>query len=471
MAITINFWNFSKRENSTKRPAVDPVVVSCVLKDDCSVFEPVIELALTERPNYNYCQIVDFGSRYYWIKTWRWELGRWVAYCYEDVLATWKTTIGNSMQYVTRSSNTYDPLIIDTTYPAKTTPTYQSAEVTLDGWQIVPSLAGGTYVLGCVTGLRSATYGPVTYYAVPAATMVNFMSYMLNEIKPWDTIGKLTDDIAKAFIDPFQYIVSCMWFPFTITCETSGLMTFGYWNSTYEAGIMKASGEISKEWTVKLDRPLRADHGNLRGEWEYQSPYATYWLTAYPWGNIEISGSDIDSNGITCHILIDLINGQGTLQIRSNAPGQTGGNRAVINTLSTMIGVPIQLSQITFNPFDSATLSNTGMWANTFYNWATQYSYDIGENISGASTTSKNSGSNGGILVNTKLAASLTLNASYLTPVNDNNEDRGKPLMQRKKISDIPGYIQVSDSDIELSGNSEENAKIKSYLMGGFFYE
>lgn len=471
MAITINFWNFSKRENSTKRPTTDPVAVSCVLKDDCSVFEPVIELALTERPNYNYCQIFDFGSRYYWIKTWRWELGRWVAYCYEDVLATWKTTIGNSTQYVTRSSNTYDPLIIDATYPAKTTPTYQSTEVTLDGWQIVPSLAGGTYVLGCVTGLRSATYGPVTYYAVPAATMVNFMSYMLNEIKPWDTIGKLTDDIAKAFIDPFQYIVSCMWFPFTITCETSGLMTFGYWNSTYSAGIMKASGEISKEWTVKLDRPLRTDHNDLRGEWEYQSPYATYWLTAYPWGNIEISGSDIDSNGITCHVLVDLINGQGTLQIRSNAPGQTGGNRAVITTVSTIIGVQIQLSQITSNLLDSesyVSAQNIGaqIAGSIFGN-----DFNVSDNIIGQTTSAKNSGSNGGILAVTLLASSLTFNAEYYMPADDNNQDRGKPLMQRKKISDIPGYIQVSDSDIELSGNSEENAKIKSYLMGGFFYE
>ena len=63
---------------------------------------------------YNYVYI-DTLDRYYWIKDWVRNNGLWYGYCAEDVLASFRSDILNTTQYVLRSSTTYDNSIIDYT--------------------------------------------------------------------------------------------------------------------------------------------------------------------------------------------------------------------------------------------------------------------------------------------------------------------------------------------------------------------
>lgn len=474
MAFTVTFYNFSKRENSTARPSVTGTAYNVVLKDDCSVISPRFELQVTAMPQFNYCYCANFAGRYYFIKEWRWEKPFWVAYCEEDVLGTWRTSIGNSSQYILRSSHEWDLNVVDSTYPAKTGPTFAATNATLEGWGLSSSLSVGTYVLGTVNGLQGGTYGPVTYYAVSPSVMSQFMSYMLSQAPAWDSISDLSGDLAKAFIDPFQYIVSCKWFPFEITTTSQQVLCFGYWDSDFSGGLMNNATEFYKQWTFNMTRPPRADAG-ARGEWEYKAPFASYWLTLYPWGTVYINPEDIDADGIICNVVVDLINGLGTLRIRSQAPGPAPANNSqLLVSQQAQVGVDIQLSQITNNMISGVSnvvnnpFSQIPLIATELFGMATGSDYGT---ALGAQLSAKNSGSNQGIVTSTMLAGSAIFTAEYLDPVSENLADRGRPLMQIKQISDIPGFIICADGDIAIAGNADENRRIKQYMTGGFFYE
>ena len=52
MALTVNFWIFSKRENSTAIPVASPVQsFHCELKSDSGVLSPVLEIGLPMSTN------------------------------------------------------------------------------------------------------------------------------------------------------------------------------------------------------------------------------------------------------------------------------------------------------------------------------------------------------------------------------------------------------------------------------------
>ena len=86
------FYNHAKRSNSTKLPT-EGTSISCVLKDECSITSPVLELKVTEKPNFNYAYIADFG-RYYFINNIVEKTGRMFEIaCHIDVLQTYKDDI------------------------------------------------------------------------------------------------------------------------------------------------------------------------------------------------------------------------------------------------------------------------------------------------------------------------------------------------------------------------------------------
>ena len=107
--LSVTLYEFKKRENSTKRPdsTVTQITHNAVLKMPTSLLRPEItfDFGLKGNPSYyNYAYISDLGNRYYFIRDWTVGDGHlWTAHLEVDVLASWKNSIGNSTQYVTRS--------------------------------------------------------------------------------------------------------------------------------------------------------------------------------------------------------------------------------------------------------------------------------------------------------------------------------------------------------------------------------
>ena len=124
----ILYKNFAKKDNSTRRPTGSGDTFSCVLKDNTSVTDPVVLLDLSDKTDftkYTYAYIPMF-SRYYFVVDMVADGLLWSVVLRCDVLATYKTEIGNSLLYVLRSAADHDGRIIDTYYPVMTYHTDQT---------------------------------------------------------------------------------------------------------------------------------------------------------------------------------------------------------------------------------------------------------------------------------------------------------------------------------------------------------
>lgn len=109
MSITVTFYQFAKRENSTAQPTTSTVntTVDVLLKEQCTDEQPVLILNSSDPDNYyayNYCYI-PFFDRFYFIEHREVNTGkRLYIYCSEDYLATRKAAILSTTAYVKYSS-------------------------------------------------------------------------------------------------------------------------------------------------------------------------------------------------------------------------------------------------------------------------------------------------------------------------------------------------------------------------------
>lgn len=122
--MTITFYTFAKRVNSTAQPSAAGADYAVTIKDGSSAINPTISLKWTGSGSpvaYNYAYCSDWG-RYYWVNNWTYYDRQWTAELNVDVLATYKSQIGASSQYVVRSASNYDTAIVDGLYPTKAEP-------------------------------------------------------------------------------------------------------------------------------------------------------------------------------------------------------------------------------------------------------------------------------------------------------------------------------------------------------------
>lgn len=381
MAITVDFVTTDKKVNSTYRPAGTSTIwrsFSVVLKAPCSILAPVIELKMdddTTAPNYNYAYIATFG-RYYWVENWTYQtaLNVWRASLNVDVLATYKDQIGPLTEYIVRAAANSDGSAysnddaIDTTYPALSTKPYFLANAIDNPLSIYrqspESVAqGGVFVVGIAN--RQGSIGGINYYIMDSVYFYAFCYQIFNSID-WADIdtSEISENLAKALVNPYQYITSCIWLPLNInnlsSFTTAGLSTvgtifFGYWSVYVSAedvggkyGILKTPGyndlTYSRTSSIAIPRHPYTGTSNYRGYWLNLAPFAQYTLRYYPFGTINIDAAKLAHfNTLDLYVDIDLISGAGYLTIAVN------GKSNPIDTVCAEIGVPVALASSTIS--------------------------------------------------------------------------------------------------------------------------
>lgn len=491
MAITVNFYSFTKRDNSTKRPTGGAAFsASCDLKEECGIINPRLIVHGTGNPSaYNYAHISAFG-RYYFISEWTWMLGNWECSLYVDVLATYKTEIGDSTEYIARASAEYDGDITDSLYP--TVAIDNTATVSL-GTPIGGTLNSGSYVLGVINDHGGV--GAVEYFVLGQSAFASLCAYMFAAVPAWYDLTGITKttpqditevalpaEVMKSLVNPMQYVVSCMFFGQTISVPTSGSgsIHFGWWDSGISASKLGAGGSTYNSGTFTLPAHPQAA---TRGRYLNLSPYTRYTFNAGPFGYFPIDGSYFaDSLSGSYRVGIDCITGEGTLHIHDDRGSVIAVHRA-------QIGVPIKLAQITRDYLSTAAnVVNTaadavggvagtigeGLSGNIFgavergAETAGAVANGIVSSIKSAQPVLTASGSGGSLY---EINRVWTILAQHFLLAAEDNDHRGRPLARKKKISDIPGYIMVLDAAIATSGMDRETARVRSYMEGGFFYE
>ena len=354
--MNIELWSFDKKRNSTKRPPGGGVTLVGELKQSFTVTELSIDFnlgALSYSPTYNYCYIPNL-RRYYFIVNWCYNKGLWTAVCCVDVLATYKTEIGNSRQYVTRAYSNYNPNIIDSAYLSKAENIVRNnGSITSDTfWGASAWGNNGTVVIGTI-GANSGAVGAVSYYAMSVSSFASLINTMLGGIS-WMGISatEISEELQKALINPTQYIVSCRWYPILYSGFTQGTavtaVKLGWWSFAASARLLST---ISSAW-VNRNNELTIPHhyqaiSNPRLAYLDLAPFSTYMLKFLPFGVFEIDSTELyDKTYLGVNVDVNLMTGDAVLKVSAKSgTGSYNWNNAFL-VVEGQIGVTIPVGQV-----------------------------------------------------------------------------------------------------------------------------
>ena len=459
MQITV--YNFSKEPNSTKQPSSGGRNITCTLKDDCSMMHPVFLLnGWNALDNY-----VKWGSRYFWIEDIIIKSADHAEYhCKEDVLASFKSYIGSSSQYITRCAKAYTPDLIDTKYAMLTSflRTENKLQTLHDGM-----MGDGFYVVGVQNG-NSSTNGGISYYALTQAQFNGFVDFMYAGTWLDTTETNVTIALQKELINPMQYVSSIIWFPFNVSLFT-GLsveqIKFGWWEGNAQTtGIRLNASDFVHSWNQQIALP-RHPNAAARGSYLNSQPFTRHTLFCYTFGQIPIDAmAFVDSPTAIIQITVDLSTGDAKLAI----------NDANANNLQITygkMGQQIQISQIRqslISPIANIVSGAVGL----AYGNVVGYGQGIVSAAESMMPQAERSGGNDSRLWYSKVPTILT-ESHYITSEDKNH--LGRPLCERGTISSYAdatnNYIEVENADIDFACNFSELEEIKNFMESGFYYE
>lgn len=462
------FYQFAKRTNSTKRPSGGQEF-GIDLKAPCNIIDPEIKIATQSDPTgYNYCYLPTF-SRYYWVKNWTYSDGLWNASLTVDTLASYRDQIGYSTEYVVRSSAKFDSSISDSLYPAKAT--VQSVTNAFQGG-FAETISEGFFVIGFIAKTPNSI-GAVTYVVMSPGNAKKLSSKLLTDVSYLSIDNtEISDSLTKILFNPYQYIVNCNYFPFDIAELTAHLplvssVDVGWWSIDIPCWILGAdNNNLTKSVRVGIPKHPQAAS---RGGYCNASPYTDYTIFLQPFGVIPLDASKLwGAATLSIQYTVDLFTGDSILRMFTDT-------NQLVHETTAKLGVPIQLSNITFDVPSGGGMLQTGIAAafGGLQAALTGGSFsDVGNGIlNAAQATNADVASKGATGSTIAFDSVPYMVARFKILVDDNNEDHGRPLCKRVQLSTIPGFIMVDDPDIALNATAEEIDSVKSYLKNGFFYE
>lgn len=505
MAFNVQFYQFSKKSNSTATPTGSGQTYACRANEPLDVLEPVIRIELaytTQIPLsvYNYARI-PLLERWYWITGWTMVDGLWEARLRADPLASWKTQIGSNSCYVYRSSNAYDRDVVDSYYPA-TSERHTADTVLPKPWTIGGSNTNndpegsGWFIVGIIA--KNGT----TYYAMSPAQFNDFLSVIFSDDfydMVLGTFGAQEYPEAKVAVNPVQYISSVKFFPGSVYYsnkswgmqwldEVFGLnigpistgittpMLSAYRLSTGTAPSANTISSIDIDLTTGYKHPQAA----ARGDWLNLAPYTSYELYYPPFGLIQLDPADISvATHLVINLSIDARTLVATLEVQAYS---TAADRRTLVKVQGDVGVDVPVSNII-----QPGVGTIQLLTSTIGGIAGGIAGIVSGNIAGGISSIVNSGMSaigsavhgqiphlstiGGNGSTANLSGSPRLYVTHWYLANDDNPGRGRPLMAVRQLSGIPGYIQADADELSLSCTATELAEIQSAVAAGFYYE
>lgn len=462
------FYQFAKRTNSTKRPSGGQEF-GIDLKAPCNIIDPEIKIATQSDPTgYNYCYLPTF-SRYYWVKNWTYSDGLWNASLTVDTLASYRDQIGYSTEYVVRSSAKFDGTISDGLYPA--TAEVRSVTSAFQGG-FSETISGGFFVIGFIAKAANSI-GAITYVVMTPGNAKKLSAKLLTDVSYLSIDNaEISDSLTKVLFNPYQYIVSCNYFPFDVAELAAHLplvsnVDVGWWSIDIPCWILGAdNNNLTKSVSVGIPKHPQAAS---RGGYCNASPYTDYTIFLQPFGVIPLDASKLwGAATLSIQYTVDLFTGDSILRMFTDT-------NQLVHETTVKLGVPIQLSNITFDVPSGGGLLQTGIAAafGGLQAALTGGSFsDVGNGIlNAAQATNADVASKGATGSTIAFDSVPYMVARFKILVDDNNEDHGRPLCKRVQLSTIPGFIMVDDPDIALNATAAEIDSVKSYLKNGFFYE
>lgn len=470
MAYTIKLGAFAKLENSTARPASSSwAEYSVVLKEGSDYTDPVLHIAADFSVIYG-CNYAVFLNRYYWITNIRAERsGYCIVSMHCDVLATYKSAIGNSNLYILRASAAYDGTVKDTFYPMIASARYNTQEE--DPNTLPLDYSSGYYLIN-IAGTQTANgtliqLTPANYKALIASLYSQIDGFQLEDV---------INNVVKRFGgNPQALLTSVMWFPFSFVSPTNEDDVYiGSWDSGVSGNVLVNPMKFMSRLTWPI---IRHPDAATRGAFLNLQPYINYTLFLPGAGAVSLDTTKmIGAANIFVTRLLDGFTGQIKYVVSCGAGANPTTQDPVLANVTGQYGVPIRVKgSDNTGAVIAGALSTaggiaaaiaTGGAALPIIGASTAGIGTIDTAISGAAFSSDT----GGGIVNI-YQQPVRLNTAYYSIAAEDNAQHGRPLMAVRKPSAIPGYIKVYDGFVEISGPLPEQQEIKRHLESGFFYE
>lgn len=360
MSITVTFYSFSKRRNSTALPTsgTSSAEVSVLLKDVCSQEEPVLELASTDPDNYNSYNYVyiPFFSRYYFVKRKEVDNGsRLIVYCEEDYLGSFKSSItsitGAFIEYSSMvTNNVIDPRIPQTVAPVytRTDATLSDTTFTENGCSVISSTGNttsGLFILSDADDIFELFDG-IDWDEVTVESSDNTATAFINTGTALLTMGEqfFTKDAAT------RNLRSAMSFPWVVHGDAIGSQVDNLYIGGYPTGktVYKVANEIvSDSCTVEIPWS--------RANWMRCDKYTDLiiYLPLFGLVNLPVN-SLIDDTSVRVTYVFSYSNGDVSYQIE----GTTSNHIVAVGT--TNASAPLAIGSSNINNTKLATSVATG---------------------------------------------------------------------------------------------------------------
>lgn len=493
------FYKFSKKVNSTKRPASGTgTKIPISFKGNDSIVAPSILLDVNAL-DYDYCYIPTL-NRYYFVSNMILSTNKVKEYSLSvDVLATYKTEILGSSKYVLRSASHPNQYISDPTWVHNSNYSESDYEIALPGYD-----STGCYIVSIVNGNGIAT-------ANPASTMYVMneieLAYLLKDMFDMDgnAYQNITDmDLTATFFNPFQYITSCRWYPFTVGSISSAAgerIKYGWYEANNILALGRKVTSYGTRKTVSLQVGTYSDWTDRDNNW---TRYTCYIPSC---GLVDIDAA-YSGKTLTCNLDIDYNTGQ------TFATLVDGDTSRIVAQTSGLIGSEVAISQVAGNiniPGSIKDLANMGAGITGGF-LARGGGKAIGQAVvnyqkmQGALAVKDYAGAREimGNNVNAgKDAASAILDAVQQQVLNptvsrsgadgcrntiirnhhfrmfkrkynrywDANSEIGGMCHSIRLLSTLSGYTQLANGVIDIGGTLEEKNGITTFLENGFYIE
>lgn len=464
--MNINFYNFSKKENSTATPTGDGTVIACTMKTPASLQAPIVELTSATPPLYNYAHITDLG-RYYFVTGVTYNRGIWEVALRVDVLASFKTDIGSTSMYFERSSAQKNGDLVDRFYPP-------TAAATMSKTTIATGSSGmwtqGKYVVTILDGDSST--GNTSYVFTPPAFGAFIQSLMVTGTDSSESIwDSLTQSIKVTNYEPLKYIGACYWFPYPSFTPGSAATTsikLGNFTATgFSCNEIDSSATNTITYTVTIPAHPQAA---TRGSFCNLEPFSEYSLNLGPFGNIKLdSTACAKATSFTIEIKLDPFTGRARAIITTNLG-------AVLANISAQWGVPVMIS--------SGSNVNVGGIGQTFSGLVSAGVSAAAGSISGvlmgganaiagiadiAKGTVSTVGSAGAMVDH---QFDLEFIARFFTIANDDNANNGRPYCAVSTPATLTGYMVAQKGlVVSTAATRPELDAVNTYMEEGFYYE
>lgn len=496
----IKLYQFSKKINSTKRPS-GGTTYSCTLKDPTSVLRPVVLISSSGSSilNKNYAYISTFG-RYYWITDMVSDHNMWEIHMSVDVLASYRSEILDSYQYVERAANaSSDNGIVDGKYACTVNTQMENISITGSGSSSGSSGSHRAFMnayrcmmaattQGASDGVHPQTLSGTAYYYMTPAKAENFIKYLLDDPTYLSlNVDEISDSLAKGIINPVQYIGESYILPYELIdmdTPTSNVsqckMYVGWWpidpSNTYECMNWSAAFKKLKIWESNQIVLSNHPQSSTIGKYVNTAPFSEIQLYAGPFGYIQIDPLLLTKYTAMKLVVYGDFKGQSELDILFY--DGTAQSYVTWKKFFADVKIPITLTQLSSDGVKALSGAGAGI-----SKMASGFVKDdpagmIGGAMSGILSLA---GSQIPTIQGQTILPSTTymkddwfVHCEYHMVTDQAPNLKGRPFCEDVQLSDLAGtggYILVSEPVLDLDSTSQELSDVMSYMRSGMFLE